>query len=172
MAAIANRIGLERFLTICWPSLHAQFPDIKFILIGDMGSAVSEGLRPLLLQPNLQSLGFVPDLPEVMRPYDLFIIPYEFDTGTRTRLPLALNYKQLLVVHKNACRGIDGLKHMENCLMANSLEEMTSLIGDVLSGRIDYKPIADRGKMLFGQAFTVEGQLTRMKTFLSAIFGQ
>jgi hypothetical protein len=100
------------------------------------------------------------------------VIPYEHDTGTRTRLPVALNHNQLLVAHKNACRGIAGLKHLENCLLADSREEMTTLITQVLAGKIDHQPIADRGKQFFEEAFTVEGQLPRLKSFLSGIIGR
>ncbi len=172
LKATANRVGLMRFLTVCWTPLKKSWPEAQLVVIGSMEADSLSQLKPLLQQEGVSSLGFVADLEAVLKPYDIHVIPYEFDTGTRTRLSLALNYNQLLVAHRNACRGIDGLRHMENCLLAGSLEEMTSLITEVLAGKTDYKPIADRGRLLFDQAFTVEGQLPRMKSFLSAIFGQ
>lgn len=169
LLATANRIGLERFLQVCWPELAASDAHLTLSVIGKLEGEGNAGLQALLDQPRIRCLGFVADLTSVLRPYDIHVIPYEYDTGTRTRLPVALNYNQLLIAHKNACRGIEGLKHGENCLLAESLEEMTELIREVLQGRIDYKRIADQGKQLFGEQFTVEGQKKRMESFLSAI---
>jgi hypothetical protein len=171
LAATANRIGLERFLRVCWPPLHGQFPTLECLVIGDLGATPSAALTELLGQPGVRSLGYVPDLTQVLHPYDVFVIPYEHDTGTRTRLPVGLNHNQLLVAHKNACKGIPGLRHLENCLLADSLEEMTALIAQVLAGKIAPQPIAGRGRQFFEEAFTVEGQLPRLKSFLSGIFG-
>jgi len=171
LTATANRIGLERFLRVCWPPLRGQFPALECLVIGDLGGTPSAALTGLLGQPGVHTLGYVPVLTQVLHPYDVFVIPYEHDTGTRTRLPVALNYNQLLVAHQNACKGIAGLEHRVNCLLAGSLEEMTALITQVLAGKIDPQPIADRGRQLFEEAFTVEGQLPRLKSFLSGIFG-
>jgi hypothetical protein len=169
MHANANRIGLERFLEVCWPAVRRSNDAVRLSVIGDL-SAAGPALKTLLKQDHVDCTGFVADLGTVMRPYDIHVIPYEHDTGgTRTRLPLALNYNQLLIAHRNACRGITGLVHRENCLLAGSLPELTELILAAVAGTIDRNQIADQGKQLFAREFTVQGQQDRMKSFVSAI---
>jgi hypothetical protein len=172
MHANANRIGLERFLEVCWPAIRHRHADARLQVIGDLAAA-GPALRTRLQQDHVECLGFVADLETVMRPYDIHVIPYEHDTGgTRTRLPLALNYNQLLIAHRNACRGITGLVHGQNCLLAGSLPELTELVAAVLAGRTDGKPIADAGRKFFEREFTLAGQQDRMKSFLSAIIAR
>jgi hypothetical protein len=169
MSATANRVGLERFLQVCWPTLQDRHPGLAFKVIGDLRPVTDSPLAERLRQPGIECLGFVEDLTTVLRAGDIFVIPYEFDTGTRTRLPLALNYKQLLVAHKNACRGIAGLESMKNCILVDSLEEMTSVLIQVLRGEIDCVTIAENGHNLFLEEFTVNGQLPRMGRFLKEV---
>jgi hypothetical protein len=172
LSATANRVGLQRFIEVCWPALKQRLPGLQLHVVGSLNARNIDALKMLLEQDGIHPHGFVADLSGVLLPYDIHIIPYEFDTGTRTRLPVALNHNQLLVAHRNASRGMAGLRHGENCLLAGSLGEMTALIEQVLTGRIDYQPIADAGKQFFEEEFTLASQLPRMKFFLSAIFGE
>jgi len=45
-------------------------------------------------------------LDEVLRPNDVHIVPYDQPTGTRTRLTLALNHRQVLLAHQNSVKGL------------------------------------------------------------------
>jgi hypothetical protein len=76
MGTTASREGLERFFEIVWPRLEGKRPEL--VVVGDTTAA------PASLQTHLKavtSLGFVDDLREALRPFDLHIIPWEHSTG-------------------------------------------------------------------------------------------
>lgn len=169
LTATANRIGLERFLRVCWPSLQKQFPKLECLVVGDLGPALPAGLARLLQQPQVQALGYVADLSEALRPYDIFVVPYEFDTGTRTRIPVALNYRQVLVSTRRGSAGMNGLVSGKNCILADSLEEMVEAIARLVEGKTDRVAIAEQGRKLFDAVFTARGQYAEMVKFLHHI---
>ena len=169
LRATANRVGLLRFLKVCWPALQRQLPDIQLHVIGSLDASNLEEVKSCLDQPGIHTHGYVEDLTGLLLPYDIHIIPYEFNTGTRTRLSLALNFNQVLVGTRNACMGIAGLVDGQNCILVDNLEEMTAAITRIMRKETAYEWIADQGKALFGKEFTFEGQRERMAAFLEGI---
>jgi hypothetical protein len=169
MLATANKIGLSRFLTVCWPVLCQLDDPPELWIIGKVDTGHSQEVMKLLQQPNINVLGHVEDLSTVLRPYDIHIIPYEYDTGTRTRIPLALNHQQILLSTRNGSKGMLGLQDQMNCLLVDSLEEMVSKITHILKDKMPYIKIADQGKAYFESNFTVESQRNKLISFLQQI---
>ncbi len=169
MSATANKVGLSRFLTICWPELCKLSHPPELWVIGKMDIETIHNLKPLLQQPNIEILGHVDDLSTILRPYDIHIIPYEHDTGTRTRIPLVFNHTQILLSTRNASKGVKGLQNNKNCLLVDTLEEMTTKIKEVLAKPINYLSIADNGKTLFESSYTTTSQQTALLHFLNQI---
>ncbi len=167
LSVTANLFGLKRFLEIAWPRISSKHKPIMEVT-GQAGNGTGE-LVALMERLGITYRGFVDNLDEVMRPYDIHLIPYEENTGVRTRIPLALNYNQLLMGMRRACAGVSGLKHMENCILADSQEEMADYINLIYSNQIPVRQIADNGKALFRHAFTLGGQAPGMKSFLAAV---
>lgn len=169
MLATANKIGLSRFLTVCWPELCKLSNPPELWVIGNVQTGHANEVMQLLLQPNIKVLGHVDDLLSVLRPYDVHIIPYEHDTGTRTRIPLVLNNKQLLLSTRNASNGVKGLQDQKNCVLVDTLEEMTIQIKNILDAKKNYIKIADEGKALFESQYTAASQQELLRAFLNQI---
>jgi glycosyltransferase involved in cell wall biosynthesis len=144
----------------------------ELLVIGNLQAGNIDTIREQMHHPNIKALGFIPDLSNVMRPYDIHVIPYEYNTGTRTRLPVALNYNQVLISTRKAVEAFAGLEHMHNCILVDSLEEMAEYVRAVYEGKIQYKQIADNGRKFFEQEFTVGGQKNRLKNFLDKIYSR
>lgn len=164
LSITANRMGLKRFMEAAWPTITQKHAP-ELCIIGRADN-VPEEVKALLDKYGIKPIGFVDDLSSVLKPYDIHVIPYEGDTGVRTRLPQVLNYNQVLVSTKNACKGIIGLVHLENCVLADNVEEMSPYIIRILDGQLDYHSIADNGKVFFEEAFTLSGQQEKMKNLL------
>ena len=105
-----------------WPVLKDTGVELE--VVGDLTGASLE------LQQHLRSVkcvGFVKDLRSVLRPFDIHIIPWEHNTGQRTRLPLALAMSQVVVSTKAAVacypEAVDGI----NCRLLDTLDEMASV---------------------------------------------
>jgi glycosyltransferase involved in cell wall biosynthesis len=168
MGTTANRLGLERFLDVCWIDVKKNQPNIKLLVIGSLKQA-SETLLEKLEDSNINCLGFVKDLSEVLHPQDIHIIPWEYNTGTRTRLPLVLNYEQVLVATKESVKAFPEIKNNQNALLCNTLDEMTQNILNLIQNPNRIKELSKAGKETFFNKFTVDSQLEKVKKYLDRI---
>lgn len=166
MLATANRVGLERFLQVCWPVIIAKIePAPELWVVGTLDGS-SKQLLELLEVYKVRATGFVEDLSQVLRPYDIHVVPWEYDTGTRTRIPLILNYSQALISTKAAAACITELEHNRNCLLVDDLESMTDCIIALFSNRELRVKISNEGRKTFISSFTRESQQARFMKFI------
>lgn len=168
MNTTANRLGLERFLDVCWESIKQSYPSIKLIIVGSISDAHSALLSKLEDQ-NIEVRGFVKDLDTQLFAKDIHIIPWEYNTGTRTRLPVALNYEQAVVATKASIKAFPEMINDKNVLLCDTLEEMTSAIQSLLEDTEKRKRLSTSGKETFLRVFTVDGQKEILKTFIESI---
>jgi len=164
MATTASRKGLHRFLQIVWPRLRRL--GIPMDVVGDL----SRMLPPLatLLQ-TVNSLGFVADLSQVLRPGDLQIIPWEHNTGQRTRFPLALNYGQVVVATKASVACFPEAVNGKNCRLVEDLEDMGGVIEELCKDSEQRERLARAGRDTFLQCFTREALLPRYRLLLQEL---
>lgn len=169
MQATANRLGLLRFLRVCWPQLSDTLsPEPELWVIGNLDGATPD-LLAALEDKNIICTGIVKDLTTVLRPFDIHIVPWEYNTGTRTRIPLVLNYTQALVSTRAAASCISELADGENCLLVDSLSEMTKVICKLLVEPVYRARIAESGRSTFLRSFTRHAEQDRFSSFLNEI---
>ena len=165
MATTANRLGLERFLDICWDQIHQVNPLTKLVVIGSLENA-TESLKEKLKGKQIVCKGFVSDLQTVLHPEDIHIIPWEYNTGTRTRIPIVLNYEQVLVATKEAARCFPEITENKNAILCSTLMEMTEEINVILHQKKRRVQLATEGKRTFERYFTTEGNLHQFSIFV------
>jgi len=166
MRTTATRVGLEDFLERCWPDLECsmdQTPELW--VIGRLDGASPQTLATLE-RIGTVCPGFVEDLSTVLRPYDIHIVPWSYNTGVRTRIPLALNYAQALVATRTTAACLDELRDGENCLLVDDFGEMARAIRRLLDDDTFRRRIADEGRKTFLASFTREGLQSRFNQFL------
>ncbi|MFK7750104.1 MAG: glycosyltransferase [Kordia sp.] len=168
MGTTANRIGLERFLEVCWNDLKEKIPNVTLKVIGNLKYA-SESLKIRLEDSQIQCLGFVEDLSPLLKPYDIHIIPWEYNTGTRTRIPLVFNHAQVLVCTKAAASCYPEVVHDQNSILSNDLNQMTTQLIDLYNNTEKRIFIGDNARKTFVESFTAEKQLTKLKTFVESL---
>ncbi len=167
MQTTANRIGLQRFLKIAWPFICENLKAIPELWV--IGSL--EGAPPALLtdleRAGAICTGFVKDLRSVLRAYDFHIIPWEYNTGTRTRIPLILNHAQVLVSTRMAASSISELKRNENSILAEDLPQMALEIVKLFYDDSARQRIGQAGRMTFLNHFTREAIQPRFNDFMN-----
>ncbi len=168
MGTTANRLGLERFLTICWNEIKRKHPQVRLKVIGSLDQAPSS-LSQKLKDPNIDCLGFVENLSGVMHKRDIHIIPWEYNTGTRTRLPLVLNYQQVLVATEASVKGFPEIKNNENAVLCNTLKDMKNEICELILDSDRLNTLSKAGKETFFNKFTVKSQVENLKTFIDKL---
>jgi glycosyltransferase involved in cell wall biosynthesis len=168
MGTTANRIGLERFLEVCWNDLKQKLPNVKLKIIGNLKYA-SNSLKKRLEDPQIECLGFVEDLQPVLKAYDIHIIPWEYNTGTRTRIPLVFNRAQDLVCTKAAASCYPEVIHDENSILSDDLHQMTTHLIDLYDNKEKRIFIGDNARKTFQNHFTVGQQMKKLKMFVESI---
>lgn len=82
-----NRDGVQWFIDRIWPGILGHFPTARLRLVGDR----SDELK--WKKPNIDSLGFVPDLSREMAGWSLAIVPVLTGAGTRIKIADAFSRK-------------------------------------------------------------------------------
>ena len=169
MQTTANRLGLQRFLDIAWPVI-CQGPGSPPELwnVGSLGDA-PEPLLASLKRVGGVNTGFVPDLSSVLRPYDVHIIPWEHDTGTRTRIPLVLSFGQVLVSTKAAAACLPDLRSGHDCLLVDNLEAMGREILALLPDAQRRRRLGRSAQSTFFSHFTRKAVQPRFDEFISTL---
>jgi glycosyltransferase involved in cell wall biosynthesis len=168
MGTTANRLGLERFLDVCWNDLKKENKDIQLHVIGSITSA-NGALREKLNDAQIICKGFIENLDSVLKPGDIHIIPWEYNTGTRTRLPLVFNYQQVLIATKASVEAFPEVINGENSVLCDDLEQMTDEILKLLADTSKLKKISDNAKDTFIESFSHASQLKKANNFLDKI---
>lgn len=167
LGTTANRIGLERFFDVAFDKLG--LPKERIWMIGDLSKA-SEKLKGHL--QNVTTTGHVQDLDYVLRPYDIHIIPWEHDTGQRTRMVCAFNYGQAVVAVRKAVSCYPEARHGENCILVDSLDEMPAVIGQLMGNTELRKKIGENARRTFMTHFTREALLPSYRRVVETVTGQ
>lgn len=170
MGTTANRIGLERFLDVCWESIKKAIPNIELVVVGSLNRA-QDSLKKKLKDDQIKTMGFVKDLDQVLHPQDMHIIPWEHNTGTRTRIPVAFNYEQVLVSVAASAKCYPEITK-ENAILCEDLDQMKEAIIHLYSDSEKLHLLATKGKQTFIENYTLESQLERLKTFLNTEIGE
>lgn len=168
MGTTANRLGLERFLDVCWGEIHKKNPTTQLVIIGSLKQATPTLLEKLKSK-NIVCKGFVSELQEVLHPQDIHIIPWEYNTGTRTRIPVVLNYEQVLVATKASVMAFPELIHQKNAMLCTSLKAMNSVICELLQQPEKMHSISKNGKETFLNHFTIKNHVEKLKSFIHEI---
>lgn len=169
MKTAANRIGVARFLQVAWPVvLQAENPPPELWVIGPMEDA-SGSLRRLLDGAGAICPGYVEDMPAVLRPDDIHVIPWEHDTGTRTRVPVALNYRQALLSTRAAVACLPELTHGKDAWLVDDLEAMGHAIVKLFRDDSLRQKLARAGRKTLLSTFTREAVQPRFDRFIEEI---
>lgn len=169
MKTTANRLGLERFMDVSWPFLSKRISPFPALwIIGDLEGASRE-LLDAINQPHITTTGFVQNLTPILRPFDIHIIPWEYNTGTRTRIPLVLNHAQVLVSTREAALCLPELVHDQNCILVENLSDMADVITALYHDPQKRMQIALMGRDTFLNHFTKEAQYPRFDAFIATV---
>jgi len=166
MRTTASRLGLQRLLDVVWPTLlHLLGKPPELWVVGDLDGASAE-LLARLKRAGAVCTGFVPDLRSVLRPYDLHVIPWEHNTGTRTRIPVALNHGQVLVSTRAAAACLPEVRSEANCVLVDDLQSMSYAIARLLCDKLRRAELARAGRATFLAHFTREAVQPRFDEFM------
>jgi hypothetical protein len=168
MKTTANRIGLENFFRHCWPTLKKAIPEIELFLIGSMNGA-SNTLLPFLDDPSVHVMGYVENIDSALSPYSIHIIPWNQNTGVRTKVPIALRNKQVIVGMKKSLECFIELTDSENALLAEQYDELTSAIIKLRNDSALLHQMGDRAFVTFQKSFVLNAHKESFLNFMKSM---
>lgn len=163
----ANRVGLESYLKKAHPAIKAQLP-LELWVIGD-ASRVKPPLADLLDDDSIFLQGYVPDLGTALRPFDIAILPYEHDTGYRTKLPLLLGYGQVVVTTMAAVAGSYTPDLERVCIIVEDLTEFPARILQLAGDTKERKRLGLAARAFFETHFTEKSLISHYENILSEV---
>jgi len=153
----ANRLGLqayfdrahERAVALC----RQRGIEPQLWLLGDL-SRTPEPLAGQIRGSGATLTGYVTELAAALRPFDLSIIPYEHDTGFRTKLPLLFRYAQVLVATRISLAGswVEGMEDV--CCVVESVNDFPEAIAELASDPVRREALGRRANEFFNAHFT------------------
>lgn len=161
----ANAIGLHDYLTQVAPTLPKNW---EFHVIGSYDGAESS-LVDRLKEAGALLLGRIDDLTTVFRPFDVSVIPFQHNTGERTRVAQLFNHSQVVMAHEQAVAGIQYVRPGENCFVLPDLKAFPDLLIRLANDRDLRKRIGLAAKATFERELTLEVQLPHYQQAFLAV---
>jgi len=163
MGTTANRLGLERFFEVAWPHLSET---AELWVIGDTKQS-SPTLAEALA--HVKCTGHVKDLATVLRPFDLHIIPWEQNTGQRTRMVMAFNHAQVVVAVKAAVAGFPEAIDNENCRLVDRLDQLADVVLALIDDPAERRRLGSNARETFEKHFTRKSLLPKYNAVISSL---
>ncbi len=98
----ANIVGLKEFFLKTVPYLQQHNCTCHILIIGMTKEEFCQKILPYPANENITFTGYVSNLTQYIRPYDIQVIPYRGTTGVRTRLYNAIRFKSAVVAFRKS----------------------------------------------------------------------
>jgi glycosyltransferase involved in cell wall biosynthesis len=85
---IANREGVEWFISECWPSIKREVPDARFRLVGQGSDGA---FKPYA--PDVDVMGFLKNPNDEIATWSAMIVPIRLGAGTRVKIAYGFGRK-------------------------------------------------------------------------------
>ncbi len=162
----ANRVGLEAYLRVVQPQIRSA--DAVLQIIGD-DSRLREPIQSLLSAAKADLKGFVPDLSDVLHPFNIAILPYEIDSGYRTKLPVLFNHAQAVVTTRAAVSGmwLDGLDQV--CVVVERLEDFPQVLTRLMANPAERERLGRAAHAFCEQHFTLDAVIEQYRSVIDSL---
>ena len=156
----ANVDAVAWFAREVFPAIHAQFPDVKFYVVGSRPTAEVQALA----NDNIVVTGSVPDIRPYLAHAQLAVAPLRIARGIQNKVLEAMSMAKTVVVSPQALEGIEAEPGLEVLLApdaaafiahtATQLAQPDATLGQAARRRVE-------------QSYSWEGSLQRMDQLLA-----
>ena len=141
---------------------------IQLLVVGSISdnTRTKQILKKANKYKNIKILGFVDDLTNIWEQTDLHIIASEFEIGIRTKIIESLYRKVPVICLKETSKGLPGLKHLNNIILPETLEEMAYYFDKIVDGKIKLDNISHNGYQLYNKRYNFMNNLPKFKNLI------
>lgn len=141
-----NADAVLHFCREVLPRVHRQNPDVRFEIVGDGASAeLAAACRAV---PNVDLLGFVPDVARILRRATVFVCPMRLGTGIKVKLLEAMACGLPIVATPVAVEGVPEARDGRELRIASSADDFAQRIVELLRDAPQRKRLGERAREL------------------------
>lgn len=144
-----NQEGLLWFLSGCWPSLHARWPELKFYIAGR--NAPGWLIKKLNL-PGIVYEGEVPDAWQFMKSKAVMVVPLLSGSGMRIKIIEGMALRKAIVSTSIGAEGL-GVEDGKNIMIADRPEDFVTAIEKLLTNKELFNSIGRESQLFIDKNF-------------------
>ncbi len=155
-----NQEGLLWFLSRCWPSLHARWPELKFYIAGR--NAPGWLIKKFNL-PGIVYEGEVPDACQFMKSKAVMVVPLLSGSGMRIKIIEGMALRKAIVSTSIGAEGL-GVEDGKNIMIADHPEDFVTAIEKLLTNKELFNSIGRESQLFIDKNFNnlaLAGQLAQ-----------
>jgi glycosyltransferase involved in cell wall biosynthesis len=127
-----------------------------------------EPLKAGLAHPTIRFLGYVPDINEELKNYQVFLAPIVSGTGVKTKVLEAMACGLPVIALPDAVSGLS-VEHMRHCLVARGPEEFVQSYSLVMNDPAFAERMARTGRDLVMQSYSIEAATEILRSELASV---
>lgn len=164
----SNKIGLLDYINCVHPVISNEIEDYKLTIIGDVNNSSKE-LTQLIEKDNVNCLGHVIDLEKVIKPLDIAIIPYNKNTGMRTKIALFHSLGMAVISFRKPVEGMKEIVDGQNAILVDDFESFIRELKRLFFSIESRKKLAICGLKTFNETNSLKSQLHHYKYIFEKI---
>jgi glycosyltransferase involved in cell wall biosynthesis len=129
-----------------------------------------EPLKAGLAHPTIRFLGYVPDINEELRKYQVFLAPIVSGSGIKTKVLEAMACGLPVIALPDAVSGLSA-EHMRHCLVARRPEEFVQSYSLVMNDPAFAERMGRAGRDLVTQSYSIEAATEILGSELASALG-
>jgi glycosyltransferase involved in cell wall biosynthesis len=119
------------FATEIFPTLAAQFENLRFMVVG---RDPTDAVRELGRRPGVLVTGAVPDVRPYLAQAEVVVAPFRFGSGVKHKVPIAMAMRKAIVASSNGVQGLD-VRHGEHVMLADTAGDFGAQVATLLRDR-------------------------------------
>lgn len=170
LEALGCRSAFHQIIHEIYPRLRVELgPDGFRITICGRGTLPCWASKAITDRSELEFLGFVDDLDEVMAASHALLAPIDVPVGNRSRILSAMANRLMVIAHRNTALGNPDLVDGKTCYLAASSEEFVDRMKRVVERPQEAAEITERAFDAYARNFSPEKATLRMLREIEAL---
>lgn len=167
-ANTAMRAARQHFRTVVWPALDRELQR-DWHQVGDPPARPGDDPTWMWLTERFNVHGFVNDLAALFQFGDASVMPYPIDASGHAKYSVVMGYGMVNVGYEAGFRSQPELVHGENCLAANTTEELVDSLREFRADAALRRRLAEASRATYEHLFSFEAQVKNFETMLAQV---
>ncbi len=163
-----NLDALAWFVAEVLPRIRAARPDVRLVAVG---KRPAPELRQMAARGELVLTGEVADARPFIAGADVYVVPMRIGGGIRLKLLEALSLEAPTVSTSLGAEGVEGLRHAEHCLLADTPAAFAEAVLRLLDDREYARRLGAAGRSLVRARYDWSAIVPRLEALYSDLAG-